>query len=66
MKNFCLLFAIWSFCGHMLYFVDIYYFLWLFGIFFKFWYVVPRQIWQPCLMIGLTLSCVRSKTSQKK
>jgi hypothetical protein len=23
--------------------------LWSFGIFFPFWYVVPRQIWQPWL-----------------
>jgi hypothetical protein len=22
--------------------------LWLFGILFPFWYVVPRKIWQPC------------------
>jgi hypothetical protein len=38
--------AVWSvlqpfvmFCGHS---------VWLFGIFFLFWYVVPRKIWQPC------------------
>jgi hypothetical protein len=29
-------------CGHLVN-------LWSFGIFFKFWYVVPIKIWQPCL-----------------
>jgi hypothetical protein len=29
------------FCDHLVY-------LWLFGIFFPFWYVVQRKIWQPC------------------
>jgi hypothetical protein len=29
------------------YFTDIWYILWLFGIFSPFWYVVPRKIWQP-------------------
>jgi hypothetical protein len=36
---------LWPFCicfGHLLHFVVI---LWLH--FFPFWYVVPRQIWQP-------------------
>jgi hypothetical protein len=23
--------------------------LWSFGIFYPFWYFVPRKIWQPCL-----------------
>jgi hypothetical protein len=27
--------------------VAIRYILWLFGIFLPFWYVVPRNIWQP-------------------
>jgi hypothetical protein len=26
----------------------IWYFLWPFGIFSQFWYVVQRKIWQPC------------------
>jgi hypothetical protein len=33
--------------GHLVYFVAIWYILLPFGIFFPFWYVVPRQIWQP-------------------
>jgi hypothetical protein len=28
-------------------FVAIWYILWLFGMLFPFWYVVPRKIWQP-------------------
>jgi hypothetical protein len=35
------------FYGYLVYFVFIWYILWLFGIFFPFWYVVPRKIWQP-------------------
>jgi hypothetical protein len=35
------------FYGYFAYFVAIWYILWLFGIFFSFWYVVPRKIWQP-------------------
>jgi hypothetical protein len=43
------------FCGHLVYFVAIWYILWpfgiptlcTFGIFFPFWYVGPRKIWQP-------------------
>jgi hypothetical protein len=39
--------------GHLVYFrIFGRYILWLFGIilwlFGKFWYVVPRKIWQPC------------------
>jgi hypothetical protein len=37
------------FYSHLVYFTAIWYILWLFGISFPFWYVVPRQIWQPCL-----------------
>jgi hypothetical protein len=40
--------------GHLVYFTAICYtlwpfgiILWFFGIFFQFWYVVPRKIWQP-------------------
>jgi hypothetical protein len=43
------------FYGHFVYFTAIWYtlwpyvtyILWLFGIFFPFWYVSPRKIWQP-------------------
>jgi hypothetical protein len=34
------------FYGHLVYFVAIWYVFWLFGIFFPFWYVAPRKIWQ--------------------
>jgi hypothetical protein len=34
------------FCNR--YFMDIWYGLCAFGIFFPFWYFVPRKIWQPC------------------
>jgi hypothetical protein len=33
--------AIWSICGHLVYFMVIWY------IFSRFWYVIPRKIWQP-------------------
>jgi hypothetical protein len=32
----------------LLYFMDIWYSSWKFGIFFPFWYFVRRKIWQPC------------------
>jgi hypothetical protein len=32
----------------LLYFVDIWCSSWYLGIFFPFWYFVPRKIWQPC------------------
>jgi hypothetical protein len=32
------------FYGHLVYIGS----WWLFGIFFPFWYFVPRKIWQPC------------------
>jgi hypothetical protein len=35
------------FYGHLAYFTAIWYILWPFGIFFPFWYVVQRKIWQP-------------------
>jgi hypothetical protein len=35
------------FNGHLAYFTSIWYIFWPFGIFFPFWYVVPRKIWQP-------------------
>jgi hypothetical protein len=40
--------VIWYiFCGHLVYFVAIWYILWPFDIFFLFWYVAARKIWQP-------------------
>jgi hypothetical protein len=30
--------------------MDIWYSSWYFGIFFPFWYFVPRKIWQPCIV----------------
>jgi hypothetical protein len=33
--------------GKRTYNVAILHILWLFGVFFPFWYVVPRKIWQP-------------------
>jgi hypothetical protein len=36
----------------LLYYVALWYILWLFGIFFPFWTIVPRQIWQPCFRIN--------------
>jgi hypothetical protein len=37
------------FQGHLVYFEAVLSTLWPFGIFFPFWYVAPRKIWQPCL-----------------
>jgi hypothetical protein len=38
--------------GHLVHYTVFYYILWTFGavrgIFFPFWYFVPREIWQPC------------------
>jgi hypothetical protein len=34
--------------GHLVYFMVIWCILWSFGIFFSFWYDVPRKIWQAC------------------
>jgi hypothetical protein len=31
------------FYGHLVYLMDIWNILWLFGVIFPFWYVVPRQ-----------------------
>jgi hypothetical protein len=33
--------------GDLVYFVDIWYIMWSFGMFFPFWYVSPRKILQP-------------------
>jgi hypothetical protein len=38
---------LYIFYGYLVYFVAIGYILWLFGIFFPFWNVAPRKIWQP-------------------
>jgi hypothetical protein len=35
--------------------VTIWYFVWLFGIFSPFWYVVPIKIWQPLTKVGADL-----------
>jgi hypothetical protein len=47
-----------TFCGHLVYFMVIWYILWSFGIVygylvyaFPFWHAVPRQIWQPLLLL---------------
>jgi hypothetical protein len=58
------------FYGHFVYFPDIWYILWPFGIispvlvyFSAFWYVAPRKIWQPCLLhffLSLFISIFRS------
>jgi hypothetical protein len=52
--------ALWIFSGHLEYFTAIWYVLWPFGIFYghfwsfgiivRVWYVIPRKIWQPCLV----------------
>jgi hypothetical protein len=36
---------LWQFFIHR--YVDFWYILWLFAVFFHFWYVVTRKIWQP-------------------
>jgi hypothetical protein len=36
------------FSCHLVYIVAIWYKLWFLVYNFKFWYVVPRKIWQPC------------------
>jgi hypothetical protein len=38
------------FRGHFVYFTAKWYILWSFGIYFLFWYDVPRKIWQPWSM----------------
>jgi hypothetical protein len=40
----------------MVYFMAIWYILWSFVIFFPFWYVVPRNIWQPCRSVMSAVS----------
>jgi hypothetical protein len=45
------LYILWPFgiCyGYLGYFMTIWYILCSFGTFFRFWYRVPRKIWQPC------------------
>jgi hypothetical protein len=48
---------------HFVYFVAIWYILWLFGIFFLFWYVVQRKIWQPCARRKIHCSCGQTFTA---
>jgi hypothetical protein len=36
------------FFGHLVYFMNIWFHLCLFGTFFRFWYHATRKIWQPC------------------
>jgi hypothetical protein len=51
----------WSFgifCGHLIYSKAIWKILWLFGIFFPFWYVVPKKSGNPgCENCRFTASC---------
>jgi hypothetical protein len=48
------------FFGHLAYFTAIWY-VGHFDIFFPFWYVLPRKIWQPCLAIPV---CSRRHSNQ--
>jgi hypothetical protein len=55
------------FYGHLDYFMAMSYVLWPFGMvcsflvyFSPFWYVVPRNIWQPC---SKWMSCQRGETN---
>jgi hypothetical protein len=43
-----ILWTLGPFYGLLLYFMDIWYSSWKFGIFFPFCYFVRRKIWQPC------------------
>jgi hypothetical protein len=44
---------VYIFYFHLVYFEAIWYILWLFGIFFPFWYVLTRKIWQPCCKVQI-------------
>jgi hypothetical protein len=57
--------AIWSILQNFLCPFDI--FLRLFGIFFPFWYVLPRIIWQTCraILFALIVVCFRLITPAK-
>jgi hypothetical protein len=41
------------FYRHLINFMAIWYLLWSFVIFFTFWCVVPRRIWQPCVTMSV-------------
>jgi hypothetical protein len=43
-----ILWTLGPFYGLLIYFMDIRYSSWKFGIFFPFWYFVRRKIWQAC------------------
>jgi hypothetical protein len=47
-KCLCTLWPFWTFSGDLGYFMTIWYIFYSFGTFFpRFWYHVPRNIWQP-------------------
>jgi hypothetical protein len=50
----------------LVYFVALWDILWLFGVFFLFWYVVPRKIWQPCSEAFSVSSVPMYKVNEKK
>jgi hypothetical protein len=39
--------------------------LWSFGIFFPFWFVVPRKIWQPWLEVDVARRSLAKEKSVK-
>jgi hypothetical protein len=46
-----ILWTLGPFYGLLLHFMDIWYSLWKFGIFFPFWYFERRKLWQPCIRL---------------
>jgi hypothetical protein len=44
----CISWPFGQFSGRLVYFISLWYFLLSFSIFFPFWYIAPRTIWQPC------------------
>jgi hypothetical protein len=63
--------ALWYILWHCGIFNGTVVYFWSLGIFFAFWYVVPRKIWQPCLdtteegFFALKFSCEFKKTCLK-
>jgi hypothetical protein len=49
--NCYVLLSFFMFYSHLLCFMPKWYTFWLFGIFFPFWYVAARKIWQPCFKV---------------
>jgi hypothetical protein len=49
---------------HLGYFMTIWYILCSFGAFFRFWYHVPRKIWQPCIQGDTDTDDESPKTEQ--